>query len=57
MTAKNAEQYLLDLLSNVSEDEDFETETFEDRGLLTLDRGIILYMPDGSEIHLTIQAF
>ena len=57
MTAKNAEQYLLDLLSNVSEDEDFETETFEDRGLLTLDRGIILYMPDGTEIHLTIQVF
>lgn len=53
MTAKKAEQYLLDLLS----DEDFETETFEDRGLLTLDRGIILYMPDGTEIHLTIQVF
>ena len=64
--AKEWEDILTDLIYNNSlseaEEEDaviedeVEIENFERAGLLTRDKGIVIYM-DGKEIQLTIQAF
>lgn len=47
------EYRLTDLLE---EDGEEDVETFERAGLLTYDRGIVIYK-DGQEIHITIQAY
>ena len=32
-------------------------ETFEEAGMTSLNGGVVLYMSDGTEVHLTIQAY
>ena len=63
MTAKEIENYIRTLLEDGfyadedNEDEDFNIESFESAEVLTIDKGLVLYLPDGTEVHLTIQAY
>ena len=36
--------------------DDVQIETFEEAGILTRDRGLVVYL-DGKKIHITIQAY
>lgn len=58
------ENYIEEILTNIildnaegTELKDCEICTFEDAGLLTNDKGIVIYLPDESRIHLTIQGY
>ena len=63
MTAKEIENYIRTLLEDGfyadedNEDEDFDIESYESAGVMTMDKGLVLYLPDGIEVHLTIQAY
>lgn len=60
MTEKNIEEILTDIIldnAKGTELEDCEIRTFEEASLLTLDKGIIIDLPNGSSIQLTIQGY
>jgi len=60
MTERNIEKILTDLILDNAEGtefEDCEIRTFKEASLLTMDKGIILALPDGSSIQLTIQGY
>lgn len=60
MTERNIEEILTDLILDNSEGtefEDCEIRTFKEASLLTMDKGIVIDLPDGSSIQLTIQGY
>lgn len=60
MTENYIEEILTDIILENAEGtelEDCEICTFEDAGLLTMDRGIVIDLSDGSSIRLTIQGY
>ena len=60
MTERNIEEILTNIIldnSNGTEFEDCEICTFEEASFLTFDKGIIIDLPDGSSIQLTIQGY
>ncbi len=60
MTEKRIEEILTDIIldnANETELEDCEIRTFEEVGLLTMDKGIVIDLPDGACIQLTIQGY
>jgi hypothetical protein len=66
MNEREMERTLLELFEDIASDEELQTsldhpgmanaqvKTFEDAGLLTRDRGIVLSLEDGSEFQITI---
>ena len=60
MIERNIEEILTNIIldnAKETEFEDCEIRTFEEASLLTLDKGIIIDLPDGSSIQLTIQGY
>ncbi len=60
MTEKRIEEILTDIIldnADGTELEDCEIRTFEEAGLLTMDKGIVIDLPDGTCIQLTIQGY
>lgn len=60
MTERNIEEVLTDIILDNSEGtefEDCEIRTFKEAGLLTMDKGIVIDLLDGSSIQLTIQKY
>ena len=55
-TAENLENILIDALEYYQEEEGakIKTRTYEDVGMLTTDRGLVVRLPDGSEFQITI---
>ena len=55
-TAENLENILIDALEYYQEEEGakIKTRTYEDVGMLTTDRGLVVTLPDGSEFQITI---
>jgi len=66
MNERKMERTLLELFEDIASDEELQAsldqpalanaqvKTFEDAGLLTRDRGIVLSLEDGSEFQITI---
>jgi hypothetical protein len=55
MSTQELENYLLEILSDHMEDGEIsDFDTFESKGLLTNNSGIVLSMEDGSEFQLQI---
>jgi hypothetical protein len=66
MNERKMERALLEMFEDIATDEelqasldqpalaDAQVKTFEDAGLLTRDRGIVLSLKDGSEFQITI---
>jgi hypothetical protein len=66
MNERKMERILVELFESIASDEelqasldlpalaDAQVKTFEDTGLLTRDRGIVLTLEDGSEFHIAI---
>lgn len=53
MTEKNIEEILTNIILDNSEGTEFENceiRTFEEASLLTMDKGIVIDLPDGSSI-------
>ena len=60
MTERNIEEVLTNIILDNPEGtefEDCEIRTFEEASLLTMDKGIVIDLPDGSSIQLTIQGY
>lgn len=60
MTERNIEEILTDIILDNSDGTEFvdcEIRTFEEVSLLTMDKGIVIDLPDGSSIQLTIQGY
>lgn len=60
MTERNIEEILTDIIIDNSEGTEFENceiRTFEEASLLTMDKGIVIDLSDGSSIQLTIQGY
>ncbi len=60
MTEKEIEEMLSDIILGNAEGTEFEDcdiDTFAEASILTRDKGIIVYLPDGSRIYLTIQGY
>ena len=62
ITEKNLETLLKDLLEAVRDEEpahvdDCDINTYEENGLLTSDKGLVLNFSDGLEVRLTIRAY
>jgi hypothetical protein len=55
-TAENLENILIDALEYYQEEEGakIKTRTYSDVGMLTTDRGLVVWLPDGSEFQITI---
>jgi hypothetical protein len=53
-TEKKLERKLLDLFDRLLSQRGGWAETFEERGVLTNNRGLVITMPDRSEFQLTI---
>ena len=54
--AENLENILIDALNYYAEEEAvrIKTRTYEDVGMLTTDRGLVVSLPDGSQFQVTI---
>jgi len=54
--AENLENILIDALNYYAEEEAvrIKTRTYEDVGMLTTDRGLVVTLPDGSQFQVTI---
>lgn len=60
LTETRIEEILTDIIIDNAEGtefEDCEIRTFEEVGFLTLDKGILIDLPDGTSINLTIQGY
>lgn len=59
MTEKKIEQILVGILENTDSNDlgAYEVCSYEDRGYLTSDKGVVIRMQNGTEINLTIQAY
>ena len=60
MTEENIEKILTDIVLKNADGTEFEgceVCTFEDAGFLTSDNGIMIDLPDGTSILLTIQRY
>lgn len=60
MTERNIEEILTDIILDNAEGTEFEgceVRTFEEASLLTMDKGIVIDLPDGSSVQLTIQGY
>lgn len=60
MTEENIEKILTDIVSKNADGTEFdgcEVCSFEDAGFLTSDKGIMIDLPDGTSILLTIQGY
>ena len=65
MKEKKIENCLMDIISELDEVEGIDNfgteindiESFEEAGILTKDKGVILYLDDGTTVELTIQAY
>ena len=53
-TEKKLESKLVDLLDRVLSERGGRVETFEERGVLTNNRGLVLTLPNRQEFQLTI---
>jgi hypothetical protein len=54
MSEKKLETKLLDLFDRLLGDRGDRAETFEDRGVLTNNRGLVLTLPNRQEFQITI---
>jgi hypothetical protein len=54
MSERRLESKLLDLLDRVLSERGGRVETFEERGVLTNNRGLVLTLPNRQEFQLTI---
>lgn len=60
MTERNIEEILTDIILDNAEGtefEDCEIRTFEEASLLTMDKGIVIDLPNDVSIQLTIQGY
>lgn len=58
-TEADIEEMLIDILAECDNPvlRDVEITTFENIGFLTYDRGLVLFLEDGTEIRLTIHGY
>jgi hypothetical protein len=54
MNEQNFEQQLLEILSEESEMEISNAQTFENAGILTCNRGLVVCLASGAEFQVTI---
>ncbi len=54
MNEQQVQDMLYDLLDEEGMEQDFAVRTFEEEGVLTMNKGLVLRFPDGSEYQLTI---